>query len=270
MFFVFCLGWALIQVYPIIWMYYSSLKENREILRNVMALPSSPQFHNWADVWWGRWGDIRIGRYMMNSFIVTGFSLAMVLLFAYPAGYALARYSSRLNKVVIILLFGTMCIPMHTIIVPLYVMLSRLGLTGTYAGVIFPYVALNLPFAIILTRAYFVAYPREIEDAARIDGCSEVGLFLRVIIPGSKIIFTTLIVVVFPSVWNEYMLANIILTSNTLKTLPVGVGLFKGSFLAAWDYTFAAIAIATTPAIIIYFLFQRHIVKGMSLGAVKG
>ncbi len=268
--FLFCLGWAIAQIYPLVWMYYSSLKTNKEIMRNVLALPQNPQFSNWVTVWTGSWGNIAIGRYMKNSIIVSSFSLIIVLLLAYPAGYALARYRFVLNNVVITILLGTMCIPIATLLVPLYIMLKAMGLTETYPGLIFPYVAFSVPFATILSRAYFASYPREIEDAAKVDGCSDFGVFLRVIIPSSKTILATLVVVVFPGLWNEFILANIILSSNRMKTLPAGVGLFRGSFTTQWNYMFAAIAIASIPTILIYFLFQRHIVKGMTLGSVKG
>ena len=268
--FIICAGWAIVQIYPLTWMFYSSFKTNQEIISNMMALPARLHFNNWVDIWWGGWGSAYFGKYMRNSFIVTGLALLLTLLFAYPAGYGLARYRSRLNSTIGVVLLGTMCVPMHMIVIPLYVMLSRYGMAETYMGLIFPYTATSLPFATILTRAYFVSYPREIEDAARMDGCSDLGVFVRVVVPGSKIIFATLMVIVFPGFWNEYMLANVILTDNELRTLPVGVSMFQGAFLTEWNYTFAAISMATIPALLIYFFFQRHIVKGMALGAVKG
>ncbi len=269
-FFILCLVWAIAQLYPLIWMFYSSVKTNPEILRNMMALPKHPNLNNWVTVWRGDWGNITIGRYLFNSVVVTSLSLTATVFLAYLAGYAMARYKFVLNNFIFILLLGSMAIPQATILVPLYIMLKRMVLTESYFGLILPYIAFSLPFAIVLTRAYFATYPKEIEDAAKIDGCSDIGAFFRIVVPSSKTIFATLTVVIFPSLWNEFIMANVIVSSNKMKTLPLGVGLFKGEVLTRWDYTFSSMAIATIPVIVAYFVFQRYIVKGMILGAIKG
>ncbi len=268
--FTFLLGWAVVQLYPVIWMYYSSLKEGDEIIRNVWSLPRKARFENWSIAWTGAWGNVTINRYTLNSLVVTFTALALVLVCAYFAGYALARYKFAGRTVITIFLLAVMTIPAHTIIIPLYAMLYRMGLVNNYFGLIFPYVAFSLPFTILLTRAYFTTFPREIEEAAKVDGCSELGAFLRVVVPTSKAIFATILVVTFPGLWNEYLVASTVITKNSLKTLPVGIALYKGLFVTEWDLTFAAISIASIPAIVIYFVLQKRITRGMVLGAVKG
>jgi len=265
--------WAFTQIYPIFFLFMSSLKDNRSIIVNVFSPPGPLNIHpeNYAIVWSGEYQRITVGRYLLNSAIVTSVSTVISVMIAMMAGYALARYYKRFFSILSDVFLALIAIPVHAVVIPLFFVINNLGLLNTYPGLILPYVSFALPFSILIAKAFFRSFPKEVEEAARIDGASEWSLLMRVVFPISRPLLAVLAIINFPFFWNELMFSIVAVTSNDMKTLPVGILAFRGRPEAEprWDMMFAGMAISTIPLIIFYMLFQRQIIKGISVGAVK-
>lgn len=164
------------------------------------------------------------------------------------AAYSISKIKMPGSNIITIFMIGLFAITPHSMILPLFYFFNDLNLLNNYFGLIFPYVALNIPFAIILLQSFFAEFPDELLEAARIDGCSGIRLFF----------------------WNEFLLSIIIMSNHSMKTLPPGIALYQGQYTTEWGNIFAAMTSATIPVIILYFLFQRSIIRGMTVGAVKG
>jgi len=161
-------------------------------------------------------------------------------------------------------------IPVHAIILPLYYFFQSMGLINNYLGLIIAYVTLNIPFSVILLSSYFREFPDELLEAARIDGCNEARMFFNIVFPISKGAISTVLIVALINTWNELLLSMVVMSDMSLKTIPAGLIIYQGQYRSEWGYLFAAMLSASIPIIILYFIFQRNIIKGMTLGAVKG
>jgi multiple sugar transport system permease protein/raffinose/stachyose/melibiose transport system permease protein len=215
-------------------------------------------------------GGISIAVLYKNSLIVTAGSLIILSIVPAIAAYTIAKMNFRGRNLVTIFMIAMFAIPAHTIVLPLFYFFNSIGLLNNYFGLIFPYVAINIPFSIILLQSYFREFPDELLEAARIDGCSELRLFFSVVYPISKGAVSTVLIVALINVWNEFLFAIVIMRSMLMKTLPPGLSVYQGQYISEWGYLFAAMSSATIPIIILYFIFQRNIIKGMTLGAIKG
>ena len=212
----------------------------------------------------------RLLHYVRNSVIVAGATTIIALAVATPASFALARL--RLQKKAWIL-GGLLCVAMFPPIViagPVWQILERLGGLNTHWGLVLPYVSLTLPLAVWILTTFFQELPFELEEAARIDGCTAWQTLSKVLLPlAAPGLFATAILT-FIYAWNEFFFALLILTDPEQQTLPVGIALFQGEFIMPWGEIAAASVIATLPLIIVVLLFQRGIINGLSAGAVKG
>jgi raffinose/stachyose/melibiose transport system permease protein len=257
---------AVVFGYPLLWMGVTSLKTTAEVEASAWSLPSRFHTGNYADVF--RVGGF--GRFYLNSVLVCGVSVLIACLVAAAAAYAFARMRFRGKEAVfLVLLAGTM-LPVHVTLVPLHGLMDRLGLLKTVWALVGPYVAFALPVSIFIMRAFFEALPRDMEDAARLDGCSAVGAFWRVALPLSAPALSTIFIFNFVNMWNEFVFA-LTLASGTSTTLPVGIyHVSKGSFGSNIPGMMAGLTIGVLPGLVVYFLAQRHIVKGMTAGALTG
>jgi len=264
--------WAMTQLYPMIFLFMSSLKDNSSIILNVFSPPSNLQIQNYEIVWKGEYQNIIISRYLLNSTIVSVSSTIILIFTAMMAGYALARYNNKLLTTISNLFLGLVAVPIHSIVIPLFFLINSLGLVDTYLGLILPYVSFALPFSVLIAKAFFKSFQKEVEEAARVDGAGEISLLLKIVFPMSRPLLAVLAIINFPNFWNELMFAIIGITSNEMKTLPVGILAFRGrpEMEPRWDLMFSAMSISTIPLIIFYLLFQRQIIRGVTLGAVKG
>ncbi|RMH35473.1 MAG: carbohydrate ABC transporter permease [Nitrospirae bacterium] len=212
----------------------------------------------------------RLFDYMINSAIVAGSTTGLALLVATPAAYALARL--RLPGTAWILR-GLLCVAMFPQIViagPVWRMLERLGGLNTHWGLVLPYVALTLPLAVWILATFFNDLPRELEEAASIDGCTTGQTLMYVMLPLAVPGLFTAAILTFIYAWNEFFFALLILTDPAKHTLPVGIALFQGEFTMPWGEIAAASVLATLPLIVVVLLFQRGIIGGLSAGAIKG
>ena len=256
---------TLVVVYPVAWMVFSSFKTQTELLSNIWGLPRSLAWENYADAW----RTAGLGRALFNSVFVALASVALVIAVASPAGYALAKFRFRFATLIFLIFVLTMQAPVP--VIPLYVLLVKLRLTDSYLGYILPLVAGGLPLAIFIFRAFFTTIPRELEEAAIVDGSTRLGAFLRVVMPVSTPAIATVAILQFLAAWNEYFLALILIRSPELRTLPLALQVFFFEWgRSEWGQVFAALSVGSVPMIVLYVLMQRRFIQGLTAGAVKG
>jgi len=259
--------WAVINLFPVYWMFTFSLKDNEEIFgSNVAGLP-----HHWL---WSNYTEAlktgSMGTYFLNSAIVAVTTILITLAVALMATFALTRLIWKTRRTLNKFFMLGLTIPIHASIVPIYVTLSRMHLLNTYMALIIPYAAFSLSMAILVCTGFMNEIPRELDEAACIDGCSIWGIFFRVIVPLMKPAVATVGIYTFLQCWNELMFANIFISKSALKTLPVGIQALSGQYTTAWGPIGAALVVATFPTLFIYVFLSKRIQESFIAGAVKG
>jgi raffinose/stachyose/melibiose transport system permease protein len=263
--------WAVTQLFPIVWMFVSSLKTEEDFVNRPFSLPGEVNVvQNYTYTWTGGpTKGVVLSEYTLNSVVVAIPSLLIMTLVSTLAAYALARLPFRGRKIVLSFFIALIAVPVHAVIISVYRLMVDLHLTNTYQGLILVYVAFGIPFSVTILQAYFRSFQQEMIDAARIDGCSDLGAFWRVVFPVSLGAISTVIIVNFIVIWNEFLFA-FVLNSTNHKTLTVGLMGYRGQYWSDQVYMITSLCIATIPALLFYFMFQRNIIKGATLGAVKG
>lgn len=261
----FVLVYSLVVIYPMFWLIAGSLKTNVELFTNIFGFPTEPQWGNYKDAW-----NLGIQNYYVNSIVVTAISVGIILTISSLAAYGFARFHFPGDKFFFLLLLSGMMIPPHAVLIPLYLLLRNIHLFNTRWALILPYVAFGLPLSTLIFRAYFLSFPHELEDAARIDGCSSLGTLIRVILPLNKGTVSAVGIIQTIFWWNEFLFALVFIEDDKLKTLPVGLLNLQGQYLNNWVGMLAAISIATIPIILAYVILQEQFIRGMSEGALKG
>ena len=270
---------ALTTIVPFLWMISTSLKPEPEIFRfPPVWIPSAWKWDNYAKAMTAA----PFGRYFLNTVIYAVGITATNLLFCSMAAYAFARLRFPGRNLLFILVLGTMMIPAQVTMVPVFIMLKRWpllggndllgvgghGLLNTYTGLILP--GAVGAFGIFLLRQFFMTLPRELEDAARIDGCSEAGIYWRIILPLSKPAMATLGIFTFTAAWNEFLWPLLIMSKDSMKTLQVGLQVFQTQYTTAWDLLMAGTVVVTLPVLIIFLFGQRYFTRGIALSGMKG
>jgi ABC-type glycerol-3-phosphate transport system permease component len=267
-YYAFLIIFSLITILIFLWLAESSFKTNREVFGNVWALPATPFLAAVAN--YGKaWNLSHMSVYFSNSVIVTLLSVLLVVLVSAPAAYALSRVPFRGNSLVTYYFVAGLGLPYQLILVPLFVMLAKLHLANTLQGLILTYVGVSVPFTILLLTSFFRTLPSELEDAGAIDGCSEFGIFWRIMMPLAGPGLFTAAIFNFVSMWNEFLLAKLIINSDVMKTLPLGVMSIRSSmqYTADWSGLFAAVVIVIIPNFLAYVLFSERIMAGLTLGS---
>lgn len=213
--------------------------------------------------------DIPIFQYFLNSLIVALAATAGQVIFSALAGYAFARFNFRCRDIVFLIILITMMIPPQVNIIPLFFMMRELHLINTYPALILP--AMFGGFGIFMMRQYFLAFPKDLEEAARIDGCNYFQTFLKVVLPLALPVIATLAIFTFVTTWNSFMWPLISTNTEALRTLPVGLAIYKGSFreLTQWGELLACSTICTIPVILVFILGKRYFINDILLGGVK-
>ena len=259
--------WALINLFPVYWMFTFSLKNNAEIFgENVAGLPKHWLWSNYAQAM--KTGNM--GRYFLNSGIVAVATILITLGVALMATFALTRLIWKRRRTLNKFFMLGLTIPIHASIVPIYVTLSRMGLLNTYLALIIPYSAFSLSMAILVCTGFMNEIPRELDESACIDGCGVFGIFFRIIVPLMKPAVATVGIYTFLQCWNELMFANIFISKGALRTLPVGIQSLSGQFTTDWGPIGAALVVATFPTLFIYVFLSKRIQESFIAGAVKG
>ena len=261
------LFWSIVQIFPLYWMLTFSLKENSEIFgANIIGLP-----HKW--LWSNYTSALQTGnmfRYLLNSAIVTGVTIIITVIAATAATYALTRMVWRGRKAANSLFMLGITIPINAVILPVFLGLSKLHLTNSYWALIIPYSAFALSMAIMISSSFMQGIPKELEEAACLDGCNIYGIFWHVILPLMRPALSTLSIFIFLQAWNELMYAVIFISDSKYRTITVGIQNLTGSFTTDWGPIGAALVVATFPVLIIYAFFSSKIQESLVAGAVKG
>ena len=259
--------WALINLFPVYWMFTFSLKTNEEIFgKNLIGLPWDWKWSNYASAW--HTGNMP--RYFVNSVIVSASAIALVIIASMMATYAITRLvwkgSSQTNA---FFMLG-LTIPIHASIVPVFITLRDLHMLNSHFSLIFPYAAFSLAMGILICTGFMVEIPKELDEAARIDGCGPWKTFGVVIIPLMKPALATIAIYTFLQCWNELMFANVFISDSKFKTLPVGIQALSGQYTTEWGPIGAALVIATFPMLLVYIFMSKRIQESFVVGAVKG
>lgn len=262
--------WSGITIFIFLWLVASSFKTNREVFGSAFALPATP-LEAAAANYEKAWTLSHLNIYFRNSLLVSIVSIILVLAVSAPAAYALSRVSFPGSAFVTYYFIAGMGLPLQLIWVPLFVLLAKLHLADTLQGLILTYVAISIPFTILLLTGFFRTLPTELEDAAALDGCSEFGIFWRVMLPLAGPGLITAAIFNFVNIWNEFQLVLIIINKDSLKTLPLGLWAIRSSlqFTADWAALFAAVVLVIIPSFLIYLAISDRVMSGMTLGAGK-
>ncbi|WP_281974772.1 carbohydrate ABC transporter permease [Halobacillus litoralis] len=260
--------WSLAVLYPIFWMILGSFKSNAEIYANPWGLPDSFSLSNFVDAW----SNYNIDTSVFNSFIVTGLGATLTLAMAIPTSYALERMRFRGNRFLLTLYISAMMIPMVLGWIPLFFLLMQLNLLDNIFGLSIVYAVSQLPFSIFVLTSFMATIPKSLEEAAAIDGMTPYGILWKIITPLSTTGIITVTIMNMIQFWNEYFMALIFLQSEENYTLALAIDYISNEtqYTNSWGTLFASLVIAIIPVIILYAIFQRRIVKGMTEGAIKG
>lgn len=258
---------AMIQIFPLVWLFNFSLASSNELFTNgLLIIPKKIQWVNYVTAF----VDGNFLLYLKNSVLINTLAVFFVIVISIMASFACTRMTWKLSSVVRNILLLGMMIPIHATLLPNYVIYDKVGLTDTIWALLIPYVAFSLPQGIFLTSSFMESIPKEMEEAALIDGCGIYRTLAVIITPLMKSSIATVSIMTYLNNWNEFMMASTYLSSKTWKTLPFSVLEFTGQYSSNYAVQFAVMALTALPAVLIYVLLNQHITKGVAAGAVKG
>ncbi len=265
--YVFVLLWVGFTIFTILWVIMTSFKTSRQLFKDVWALPTELQWPNYEKAW----SVVHMDTYFLNSVLVVLASVVLILLLSAPASYVLSRYRFRGNSLLTLFFIAGMGIPYPLLFIPLFGLLRTLTLTDSLPGLITVYVALSIPFTVFMLTGFFRSLPSELSDAAYIDGCGELDVFWRVMLPLASPGIITAAIFNFIGLWNEYMLALVFITDESKRTLSLGLYALQGSmqYTGDWVGLFAGVVIVMVPSILFFLLLSEQMISGITMGAVK-
>lgn len=257
---------AISCILPLVWMLSSALKTQATVFTDMSLIPSNPQFVNFAEAW----TKGKFGIYFFNSVLYTVSCVIGVLLISSLAAYAFARLEFPGKNFIYYLFLATIMIPVPGAIAPLYILINKLGLINTRLGYCLPQINGGLALGLFILRPFFERIPKDLEDAARIDGCGRFGIYRHVCMPLAKPALAVVALFTSLAVWNEFILAQLVLQSQKLMPLQLGLVKFWGGTITEYPLLMAGMAISVLPIIVAYIFLQRHIIAGATAGALKG
>lgn len=258
---------TVLAVYPLLWLIVQSFKTTQEYMASSkLAFPKEWFTGNYTDSW--RRG--KFGVLILNSVFYTSITVIAVVLFSFMAGFAFAKIKNKAAP----FLHGSFIIgillTLQSIMVPLFLLVNSVGLYDTRLGILIPYIGLGLPMGVYLSAEYIRNIPNALIESARIDGAKFVRVFSSIIFPMSTPVAMTVGILTFTGTWNEFMLVNILASSDSIKSIPVGINRFSGALASDFGKQFAALVIGLVPMLVFYSIFRKQITKGVTAGAVKG
>lgn len=253
-------------IFPAVWLFYSSMKTKSQFYANPIGLPESINFDHYVHIL--KNSDILL--WMGNTARNTLLSLILILSIGFVVGYFISRFQFRGRKLLYSYFLLGMLVPIHALMIPMYILFTKTGLGDSWFTLIFPYTAFGIPVAVFLVESYVQNIPRELEEAAAIDGSSFNRTLFAIILPICKPILVTVGVIQFFALWNEFTFSLILISKETLKTVSVGLTIFKGQYSTDYPRMMTAMLLAILPAVVMYAMFSKQIMKGMVAGAVKG
>jgi raffinose/stachyose/melibiose transport system permease protein len=261
------IAWAVASLFPIYWMITFSLKSNSEIFGgNVAGLPRDYLWSNYSNAF----GSGNLGRYLLNSVLVTIATIFLVVLSSAMSSYAMIRMKWKFSKLAMSILMLGLMVPIHAALLPVFMMMRNLRLINTLWSLILSYAGFSIPLGIMITSGLISSIPRELEEAAFIDGCHIYRMFFSIILPLLRPAIATVSIFTFLQSWNELMFAVVFISRDAAKTLTVGIQAMSGRYLTEWGPIGAALVVATIPTLVIYLALSSQVQKSFIAGAVKG
>lgn len=252
-------------LFPVLWILSVSVRSEKAVFETALLVKEF-HFENYVTAW----KTFGFSSMFVNSIIVTVVSIFLTVLVSAFAGYAFAKLRYRgSNAIYLILLTGVM-IPQAGILIPFFFLMKSMGLYNSLWAVIISSVAFGIPLSVMLFRGFFESLPNEILESARVDGCTEIGIFFKICLPLCKPAFATTVIMLFVTIWNDYMMPLVLLRSESKFTLPLGMARYIGQWDSPWNLIAAGVVICAVPITIVYLAFQSQFVKGLTAGAVKG
>lgn len=267
--YVIILFFALIAVFPFLWMLRTALSPVKDSFSlKPQLLPSALTLDNIVQVITSP--NVPFLRYFQNSIVVSVSTTLLVIVVGSWGAYALARLTFKGSRAFGASLLLIQMFPGVLLIIPLYVVLTRLGLVNSFLGLAIAYTTINLPFVVWLLRGYFLSIPSELEDAARIDGCTYFGALWRIVLPLAAPGLTAVATLAFVNSWNEFLIAYVLINDDNQKVLSIGMASYIDQFTTDYSGLFAMATLTTLPVVIVFMVFQRYLVGGLTAGSVKG
>ena len=261
-------AYSAVVVFPMVWLVYTAFKTTEELFASAWSLPRAWSLANFAEAW----SEAQIGDFFWNSIFVTVSTLVLQLFLGSMASYSLAKYQFRGSNLLYYAFLAGLMFPIFLGLVPLFFLMKSLDLLDSHLGLILVYAAFGLPFTVFVLTAFFRTIPTTIMEAGIVDGCGHFALYWRVMLPLAKPGLTTVGIFTFIAIWNEYILALVLLSSSHLRTLPLGIAVLQFVQFYEVDFgaLFAGLVIVMMPTLLCYLVLQEQITKGITVGAVKG
>ena len=256
---------AILTVFPLIWLLYSSFKLNAEIVLHPLGFPRSPTFYNYTE----SWAKGHLGTALINSFIYTISATVSTMLLAMAAAFGLTKFSFKSTKFFTSAFALGLMISVHAVIIPLFQLEAKLGITNTRLGVIIPYIAFDLPLSVMIAVSYVRGIPNAIIESAEIDGAKYRYVFWMMIMPLSVPVIATMVILSFLRHWNEFLFVFVFPTKLALKSLPVAITQFAGRMNIDYGLQYASLVVGVLPMILFYIVFHAQLIRGFGEGALK-
>ena len=257
--------YVILIFYPLFNMVISSLKTTREIFQNPFGLPEKYMFQNYKTVW----VDRGFGRYFANSLIVTTAAMVFVVLLGSMGAYGVSRYDYKIRVWVYMLFLSGIMLPLKAAIIPLFLIIKNLGLMDKRISIILIFIAMGLPSTVFILSGFMKSIPRDLEYAARIDGCNDWMIYQRIVMPITRSAIALVTIYNAVPIWNDFFFPLVFIQSDRLKTMPVGLSSFFGQFSTNWSLLFTGLSIAILPMLLLYVFMSKYFIRGMTAGAIK-
>ena len=263
LYFIFIL-FSLSIIYPLFWILSNSLKTNKEFYNNTFSLPGHPEIGNYLQAW-----KEGISLYYLNSIIVTVITVILILLVSTLAAYAVTRFPFKYKKILLGILLGGMFVSPQTAVLPLYHLLRDLRIYDTYVAMIIPILAFRISFSIFLLFPAFHSFPKELEEAAVLDGCSSFEIYRKIMLPVCRPAVTVCLLLNLIYTWNEFTFSLNFISTEKYYTIPIGLMSFSQALYTDWVVLLSGIVLAIVPVLVLFFAFQKYFVAGLTVGSVK-
>jgi raffinose/stachyose/melibiose transport system permease protein len=258
---------ALIQLFPLIWVFDFSLLNSSDLfVSGILKWPNNPQFQNYVIAWTRG----KIPEFFINSIFVCSVTVLVTIFLSLTLSYACTRMKWRLSGFFLTIILLGMMIPVHTTLLPNYLVFNKVGIIDSYWALIIPYIAFSLPMGVFIMTGFLRSIPRSLEESAVMDGCNIYAIIFKIILPLTKPALVTITIMTFLTCWNEFIMAATYLVSERYKTLPFSIVKFTNEYGTNYAYQFAVMTLSSLPALVIYIILNKQITKGIMLGAVKG
>jgi ABC-type glycerol-3-phosphate transport system permease component len=264
MIYVILIALVVVEAFPLVWMLLTSVKNSREVFGTF--LPASLDFSNFGRVWVG----FNLPRHLLNSAYVTTLTVGIIVAVSTMGGYAFARFEFKGRDAIFYACLGAMMIPGQALLIPMFQFLKNIGLLNNLTGLSISYLGGGTAFALFLMRAFFMSLPKDLGEAARIDGASEFGVFWRVYLPLARPGIATVVIIQSMSTWNEFMYATTFISTPALRTIQPALFQAMGEFSTDYTALSSGLILALIPVVTVYLILQRQFIEGMTAGALKG